>query len=133
LNMTRSFIFTTSLPPAIAAASSAAVAVILQEPERRARLWSNRERLFKGVQRLGFRLTDTVSPILPILAGDAATASALAERLTVHGVYAPAIRPPTVPDGTSRIRLTVTSEHTTGQIDEALRALDLAGRETGLL
>jgi 8-amino-7-oxononanoate synthase len=133
LNMTRPFIFTTALPPAIAAASATALAVIQREPKRRARLWSNRERLFKGVQRLGFRLTETVSPILPILAGDAATASALAERLIVHGVYAPAIRPPTVPDGTSRIRLTVTSEHTPDQIDEALHALDVAGRETGLL
>ena len=56
-----------------------------------------------------------------------------AERLLTHGIYASAIRPPTVPDGTSRIRFTVTSEHTTDQIDEALHALSLAGRETGLI
>lgn len=133
VNVTRSFIFTTALPPAIAAAASAAVAVIQREPERRMRLWSNRHRLFDGIQRLGFQMTPTVSPILPILVGDSATASALAERLLTHGIYASAIRPPTVPDGTSRIRFTVTSEHTTEQIDEALHALDLAGHETGLL
>jgi 8-amino-7-oxononanoate synthase len=133
VNVTRPFIFTTALPPAIAAAASAAITVIQREPERRTRLWSNRQRLFDGMQKLGFRMTQTVSPILPILVGDAASASALAERLLAHGIYATAIRPPTVPDGTSRIRFTVTSEHTTEQIDEALHALNLAGRETGLL
>ena len=133
VNVTRSFIFTTALPPATAAAAAAAVAVVQREPERRMRLWSNRQQLFNGLQTLGFRMTQTVSPILPILVGDAATASALAERLRTHGIYASAIRPPTVPDGTSRIRFTVTSEHTTEQIDEALHALDRAGRETGLL
>ncbi|NGZ61282.1 MAG: 8-amino-7-oxononanoate synthase [Nitrospira sp. LK265] len=133
VNVTRPFIFTTALPPAIAAAAAAAVAVIHREPERRIRLWSNRERLFHGMQNLGFRMTQTVSPILPILVGDAATASTLSERLLTYGIYASAIRPPTVQDGTSRIRFTVTSEHTTEQIDEALHALELAGRETGLL
>jgi len=133
INVTRPFIFTTALPPAIAAAASAAVAVIQREPERRVRLWSNRHRLFDGMQRLGFQMTPTVSPILPILVGDATTASTFAERLLTHGIYVSAIRPPTVPDGTSRIRFTVTSEHTTEQIDEALHALDLAGREIGLL
>lgn len=133
INVTRPFIFTTALPPSIAAAASAAVAVIQREPERRTRLWSNRQRLFNGMQTLGFRMTPTVSPILPILVGNAAAASAFAERLLTHGIYASAIRPPTVPDGTSRIRFTVTSEHTTEQIDEALHALDLAGHETGLL
>lgn len=133
INVTRSFIFTTALPPAIAAAASAAVAIIQHEPERRTRLWSNRQRLFDGMERLGFRMTPTVSPILPIVVGDAATTSAFAERLLNHGIYASAIRPPTVPNGTSRIRFTVTSEHTTQQIDHALYALNLAGRETGLL
>ncbi|CUS36582.1 8-amino-7-oxononanoate synthase [Candidatus Nitrospira nitrificans] len=133
INVTRPFIFTTALPPAIAAAASAAVVVIQREPERRMRLWSNRQRLFTGMQALGFQMTQTVSPILPILLGDAAIASAFADRLLTHGIYASAIRPPTVPDGTSRIRFTVTSEHTTEQIDEVLHVLDLAGRETGIL
>ena len=133
INVARPFMFATALPPAIAAAAAAALAVIQREPERRTRLWSNRQRLFKGMQQLGCRMTPTVSPILPILVGEAAAASALAERLLAHGVYATAIRPPTVPNGTSRMRFTVTSEHTAEQIDEALHALKLAGRETGLL
>ncbi|MBH0184792.1 MAG: 8-amino-7-oxononanoate synthase [Nitrospira sp.] len=133
LNTARPFLFTTASPPSTAAAAGAALAVIQQEPERRSRLWSNRHRLFHGLQQIGFRMTETVSPILPILIGDAAVAVAFAEHLLAHGVYAPAIRPPTVPDHTSRIRVTVTSEHTTDHIDAALRAFESAGRATGLL
>ena len=133
INVARPFIFTTALPPAIAASASVALTVVQREPERRARLWSNRQYLFTGLQRLGFRMTPTDSPIVPVVVGDAAKASAFAERLLTHGVYATAIRPPTVPEGTSRIRFTVTSEHTTAQLDEALQALTIAGRETGLL
>jgi glycine C-acetyltransferase/8-amino-7-oxononanoate synthase len=133
LNTARPFIFTTASPPGAAAAAGAALAVIQKEPERRRRLWSNRQHLFHGLQRLGFRMTETVSPILPILVGDATDAVVFAEQLLTHGVYAPAIRPPTVPDKTSRVRVTVTSEHTVEQIDEALRAFELAGLATGLL
>ncbi|MDH4152360.1 MAG: 8-amino-7-oxononanoate synthase [Nitrospira sp.] len=133
LNVARSFIFTTAIPPAITAAASAAITVVEREPERRDRLWANRQHLFNGLQNQGFRLTPTVSPILPVLIGDAAKASAFADRLLAHGVYATAIRPPTVPDGTSRVRFTVTATHTTDQLDEALQAVTLAGRETGLL
>ncbi len=133
INVARPFIFTTALPPAIAAAAAVAVTVVQREPERRARLWSNRQHLFHGLQSLGFRMTPTESPILPVMVGDAAQATAFADRLLAHGVYATAIRPPTVPDGTSRIRFTVTSEHTTPQLDEALQAVKIAGRETGLL
>jgi 8-amino-7-oxononanoate synthase len=133
VNTARPFIFTTAPPPSSAAAASAALAVIQRDPERRSRLWANRHRLFAGLQQRGFRLTETVSPILPILIGSAEHTLAFAEQLLAHGVYAPAIRPPTVPDETSRIRVTVTSEHTTDHIDEALRAFELAGRTTGLL
>ena len=133
LNLARSFIFTTALPPAMAAAASAAITIVEREPERRAQLWANRQYLFDGLQNQGFRLTPTVSPILPVLIGDAAKASAFADRLLAHGVYASAIRPPTVPDGTSRIRFTVTAAHTTGQLEQALQAMTRAGREVGLL
>lgn len=133
INTSRPFIFTTAPPPSTMAAAAAALEVIQREPERRRRLWTNRHRLFDGLQRLGFRMTPTVSPILPILVGDATKALAFAEQLLAHGIYAPAIRPPTVPDETSRIRVTVTSEHTPDQIDEAIRAFDLTGQVTGLL
>jgi glycine C-acetyltransferase/8-amino-7-oxononanoate synthase len=133
LNTARSFMFTTAPPPATAAAAHAAVTIIRQEPERRTRLWENQARMLHGLRRLGFRLTETVSPILPVLIGDAATALAFSEQLLARGVYAPAVRPPTVPQGTSRIRVTVTSEHTTSHIEEALQAFESAGRALRLI
>lgn len=133
INTARSFMFTTALPPAVAAASLAALSVIDREPERRARLWSNRQRFFDGLKGLGCTFPPTASPILPVLVGDAASASTFADRLLAHGVYATAIRPPTVPTGTSRIRFTVTSEHTHDQLDAALNAVRLVIRETGLV
>jgi glycine C-acetyltransferase/8-amino-7-oxononanoate synthase len=133
INSSRPFIFTTAPPPAAMAAAAAALEVIEREPARRTRLWANRDRLYRGLLRLGFRLTATVSPIIPIVVGDAEKALAFAEQLLIHGIYAPAIRPPTVPDETSRVRVTVTSEHRTEQIDEALHAFELAGRAAGLL
>jgi glycine C-acetyltransferase/8-amino-7-oxononanoate synthase len=96
-------------------------------------LWANRERLFSGLTQLGFSLSPSVSPIMPILVGNAETALSFAEHLFAEGVYAPAIRPPTVPDATSRIRVTVTSEHTYSHIDYALAAFKRAGQSAGLI
>ncbi|MCP9440661.1 MAG: 8-amino-7-oxononanoate synthase [Nitrospira sp.] len=133
LNTVRPFMFTTAPPPATAAAAHAALTIIQQEPERRTRLWENQVRMFHGLRRLGFRLTETVSPILPILIGDATTAFTFSEQLLAHGVYAPAVRPPTVPHDTSRIRVTVTSQHTADHLDEALQAFESAGRALRLI
>jgi len=133
MNTSRSFIFTTAPPPSSAAAATAALRVLQREPERRARLWANRERLYSGLTQLGFSLSPSVSPIMPILVGNADTALTFAEHLFAEGVYAPAIRPPTVPDATSRIRITVTSEHTSSHIDHALTAFQRAGQATGLI
>ena len=133
MNTSRSFIFTTAPPPGTAAAATTAIQIIQQEPERRARLWANRERLFTGLTQLGFSLSPSVSPIIPILVGSAETALSFARYLFTEGVYAPAIRPPTVPDATSRIRITVTSEHTPGHIEQALAAFQRAGQSAGLI
>jgi glycine C-acetyltransferase/8-amino-7-oxononanoate synthase len=133
MNTSRSFIFTTAPPPSSAAAATTAIRIIQREPERRARLWANRERLFTGLIQLGFSLSPSVSPIMPILVGSAKTALSFAEHLFEEGVYAPAIRPPTVPDATSRIRVTVTSEHHSSHIDQALAAFQRAGQSAGLI
>ncbi len=133
MNTSRSFMFTTAPPPSSAAAAIAALRVMQREPERRARLWANRERLFSGLTQLGFTLSPSASPIMPILVGNADTALSFAEHLFVEGVYAPAIRPPTVPDATSRIRVTVTSEHTSSHIDQALIAFQRAGESARLI
>ena len=133
LNTSRSFIFTTAPPPSSAAAATTAIRIIQREPERRARLWANRERLFTGLTQLGFNLSPSVSPIIPILVGSAETALSFAEHLFAEGVYAPAIRPPTVPGATSRIRVTVTSEHHSNHINQALAAFQRAGQSAGLI
>ena len=123
INRARPFIYTTALPPAMAAAASAALDVIEAEPERRARLWSLRHRFHDRLRKFGFDTLDSESPIIPLLIGDADTALSLSEALLAHGIYAPAIRPPTVPAGTSRIRMSVTSSHTPEHIDYALEVL----------
>ncbi|HNA84052.1 MAG: 8-amino-7-oxononanoate synthase [Nitrospira sp.] len=133
VNTCRAFIYTTAPPPATAAAATAAIQVIEQEPQRRASLWRNRERLAQGLLRLGFRLAASESPILPVIIGDPDRAMKLAQALLAQGVYAPAIRPPTVPPATSRIRFTITADHTDEQIDRALIAAEQAGRSINLI
>jgi glycine C-acetyltransferase/8-amino-7-oxononanoate synthase len=133
LNTARTFIYTTAPPPATAAASLAGLEILRSEPERRSRLWANREYLYEGLTALGFHTTETVSPIIPVLIGDAVIASKMADRLFESGIYAPAIRPPTVPRQSSRIRVTVTSEHSRGHLDTVLAAFGQAGRMLGLV
>jgi glycine C-acetyltransferase/8-amino-7-oxononanoate synthase len=123
VNRARAFIYTTALPPALAAAAIAALDVIEDEPERRERLWALRRRLHDGVRQAGFDTLDSRAPIIPLLIGNAEAALRLSEALLSHGIYAPAIRPPTVPAGTSRIRLSVTAGHTPAQIDHLLEVL----------
>jgi glycine C-acetyltransferase/8-amino-7-oxononanoate synthase len=129
----RSFMFATAPTPGSAAAAFAAVRIVEQEPERRRRLWDNRERLFTGLRRLGFTLAPSVTPIMPIIVGRAETAVRLADHLLANDIFAPAVRPPTVPADTSRIRVTVTAEHTAAHIDQALAAFERAGKRTGVL
>jgi glycine C-acetyltransferase/8-amino-7-oxononanoate synthase len=133
LHRCRSFMFATAPPPGSAAAAVAALHIVEREPERRRRLWDNRERLFTGLRRLGFALAPTMTPILPIIIGRADAAVRLSEELLADGLLAPAVRPPTVRAETSRIRVTVTSEHTTAQIDQALIAFERAGKRAGVL
>ena len=133
INTARTFLFATAPPPATAAATVAALRVLQAEPDRRTRLWDNRNYLRAGLHDLGFRLTGSASPILPIIVGEAHQTVTMAGRLLELGVYAPAIRPPTVPKATSRIRVTVTSEHSRAQLDRALDAFRQAGHELGMI
>jgi glycine C-acetyltransferase/8-amino-7-oxononanoate synthase len=130
LNVARTFLFSTAPPPAIAAATEAAIHIIDQDPDRRTRLWDNRRYMVDGLAQLDYRTTATQSPIVPILIGSAKRACAVSERLLDAGIYAPAIRPPTVPPGSSRIRLTISSEHSRDDIDHLLLALRNACRDT---
>ncbi len=120
LNCSRSFMFSTALPPAVCAASIAALDIVEQEPERREQLWHNRERLIRGLASLEIATGNTSTPIIPLLAGSSDKTVRVSEKLFEYGVYASAIRPPTVPEGRARIRLTVTAAHSSENIDRAL-------------
>ena len=133
VNAARPFIYTTALPPSAAAAARAAIAVLAAEPERRDRLRSHAERLRAHLSALGFRLGGGRSPILPVLVGGAEAAARLGDALLARGVLAPAIRPPTVPEGTARLRVTPMATHTDDDLAAAVDAFAAAGRAAGLL
>jgi len=115
INKARSFIFSTALPPGALGASLAALKIVREEPERRERLWGN-VKMLKGR-----------SPIISIKIGDARKTMEISQRLFDKGIFLQGIRPPTVPEGTSRLRLTLMAMHTEGQIQKLLQALTNVG------
>jgi 8-amino-7-oxononanoate synthase len=131
LNAARAFVFSTGLAPPAAGAARAALR-IAREDERRDRLWDVVERTREGLESMGYEVLGETQ-ILPVVVGDRADAVALADRLHEAGLVAPAIRPPTVPEGTSRIRLAPTAAHTPADINRCLAAFEAAGTELGLL
>ena len=133
VNRARSFIYTTGLPPSVAATAIAALDIVNQEPERRQQLWDNTAFLTKELVGLGYTLGKSCSQILPVIVGDAGQTMALAAALLTHGIFAQGIRPPTVPVGTSRIRLTPMATHTTQDMQRTVQAFAAAGKEVGLL
>ena len=119
-NKARSFIYTTALPPSCAAAALEAVRVVEKEPIRRERLWRNVRRWTSGLMQLGCELISKASPIIPVRTGSNGRTMELARSLFEAGVYAPGIRPPTVPGGSARIRTSLTSLHMEKDINVAL-------------
>lgn len=133
INTARSFIYTTALSPAAVAAARVAVDIVRSEPERRQRLWDHATMIRSRLADSGFRLGPTRSPILPLLVGDDQRAVDLSAELLKRGVLVPAIRPPTVPPGTSRLRVVPTATHSPDDIEAALEAFVEAGRASGVL
>ena len=130
MNRARGFIFTTGLPPATLAGASAAIDVIRSNPELRQRLSSNVLLLKNALLEKGFQLLPSQTQILPLILGTVEVASRFAEVLLAHGVYAPAIRPPTVPEGTSRLRISVIASHTTEDLETAVKGFEAARAAT---
>src|SRR5207247_2170640 len=129
INRGRPFLFSTSCPPAVAAACIAALDVMADEPERIERLW-DRTRFFKqGLQALGFDTGHSETPITPVIAGEAQTAQDLARLLWEEGVFTPAIVFPTVPRGQSPARPIVTAAPTHGHLEDPREAIERMGRE----
>lgn len=129
INRCRSFIFTTSLPPAVMAMGMAAIDLVMREPERRQALWNNCEELRAGLKELGYSLGGSQSQILPLMVGDATACMRLSEKLLDGGIFAQGIRPPTVPAGTSRLRITLMATHRPEHIDQALRVFKEVAQE----
>jgi glycine C-acetyltransferase len=129
----RPFLFSTSAPPAVAAACIAAVDVLETEPELIDRLWDN-ARFFKaGLAKLGFNIGHSETPITPVIAGAGALAMKLSDRLFEEGVFAQGIGFPTVPEDLSRVRTIVTAGHTHEELETCLAAFEKVGRELALI
>jgi 8-amino-7-oxononanoate synthase len=133
VNRARSFIFTTAMPPANVAAALAALDLVEQEPTLRERLQENTDFMHSELRSLGFDLGSSQTQIIPIMAGEASTAVAMASDLMKQGVFLQAIRPPTVPQGAARLRLTVTALHTRQHLEQAVEALEKTGRTHKLI
>jgi 7-keto-8-aminopelargonate synthetase-like enzyme len=132
VNRARSFVYTTGLAPASVAAAGAALDVVAAEPERRRTLLANAAMLREGLCGLGLAAGGDTQ-IVPLVVGDNRRALALAEALLARGVLAHAIRPPTVPPGTARLRISPMATHTRAQLTQALSAFAEAARATGLV
>ncbi|MHB0922094.1 MAG: aminotransferase class I/II-fold pyridoxal phosphate-dependent enzyme, partial [Thiomonas delicata] len=122
----RSYIFATAAPALIAEALRASVKVIAEESWRREHLQALVARLHEGCARAlptGWRLVPSSTPIQPIVIGDNATTLAAMAALWQQGLWVPAIRPPTVPEGTARLRVSLSAAHSLDDVDRLIRAL----------
>ncbi len=124
----RNYIYTTAMPAALAAAVLASIEIVINEDWRRAHLHNLIARFRQGAAELGLELMPSATPIQPVLLGAPARALAWSEALEQQGVLALAIRPPTVPRDTSRLRITLTAAHTEQDVDQLLAALDNAAQ-----
>ncbi|MEE9542906.1 MAG: aminotransferase class I/II-fold pyridoxal phosphate-dependent enzyme, partial [Thermodesulfobacteriota bacterium] len=119
----RSFIYTTALPPAIAAATVEAIEIVDSEPKRREKLNTNARKLREGLK--SFSTPEAESHIVPVILGKAEKATGLSKKLYDMGYFAHSIRPPTVPRGRSMLRITAMSEHTDADIDGLIEAISM--------
>jgi 8-amino-7-oxononanoate synthase len=132
VNSARPFIFSTAPPPPAVAASSAALELLQERPKRVEKLRANAAALRSGLREQGLEPAGSETQIVPLVIGEAGDAMALCERLLEHGLFAQAIRPPTVPAGTCRLRLTVMATHAIADLRRAARSIGTAARQLGL-
>lgn len=120
----RTYIYTTALPPAVAAASLCSLELVKNETWRREKLKVLINQFRQGAKDLAYTLADSATAIQPILVGEPATALALSQALQAEGILITAIRPPTVPKGTARLRVTLSAAHSEDQVKQLLNALE---------
>jgi glycine C-acetyltransferase len=129
----RPFLFSTSHPPAVAAACLAAIDVLEEEPVLIERLWENARHFKAGLERLGFDTGHSETPITPVIVGAGALAHRFSDRLFEEGVFAMGIGFPTVPEAKSRVRTIVTAEHSREELDTCLEVFERVGRELAII
>ncbi|HQS56913.1 MAG: 8-amino-7-oxononanoate synthase [Gallionellales bacterium 35-53-114] len=123
LQNARSYIYTTASPPALSVALLASLQILRDEDWRRGKLQQLIAQLCAGVRDLPWQMMASSTPIQPLLVGGNEAALSLSDGLRERGIWVPAIRPPTVPQGTARLRITLSAAHTENDIDELLKAL----------
>lgn len=133
INRAKTFMYTTALPPAAIGASLTALRIIKNDLTYKKELWENILYFRNKLKEAGFDLKNSMGPIIPIVVGDDRDAVAMQEELFKKGIFIQAIRPPTVPKGTSRLRLTVIRDLTKDDIDYAVSCIVEAGKKIGLL
>jgi 7-keto-8-aminopelargonate synthetase-like enzyme len=124
VNNARSFIYSTALPSCVIAASLASLEIIGNDSSLMKKLWVNREKLVRGIQNCGYDTGRSETPIIPIMTGSVENTLRLSKHLFENGIYAPAVRPPTVKE--PRIRVTVTAAHTDEHIEKFIEVLKQA-------
>jgi glycine C-acetyltransferase len=129
----RPYLFSNSIPPAIAGASVAILDLLSETTELRDRLQSNAKRFRDGVVKAGFTVKEGVTPIVPVMLGDARLAGELAKGLLDEGIYVIGFSFPVVPKGEARIRVQLSAQHTDEQIDRAIGAFATIGKRLGIL
>jgi 8-amino-7-oxononanoate synthase len=132
VNTARPFIFSTGLPPAAVATAMAALDLLVSRPKRVERLAANAAALRDALRDQQLELGASETQIVPLIVGEADDAMALCERVLERGVFAQAIRPPTVPAGSSRLRLTAMATHRVGELRKAARVIGVAAKELGI-
>lgn len=133
INKSRAFIYTTSLPPAIAAANIKAIGIVEQDACLRLRLKENTEFFRNRLNNLGFDTLDSQTPIMPLLTRKPNITMDFSQRLFDAGIFAQGIRPPTVPEGKSRIRITIMATHTREDLEFALSNIERIAKELCLI
>ena len=131
LNTARPFVYSTAPAPPVAAGALAALELLADQPHRVERLQANAAALREELAREGFDVSGSTTQIVPLVVGDAHQAMRMCELAIEEGVFAQAIRPPTVPDGTSRLRLAVMASHTREELRGAARVLARAALRAG--
>jgi 8-amino-7-oxononanoate synthase len=127
LQTARTYVFTTAAPPLLACALRTSLEIIRDEPERRERLFARIRRFREGSARLPWRVLASDTAIQPLIVGDNAEALRVSEALWRRGFWVPAIRPPSVPRGSARLRITLSAAHADAEVDALLAALTEAG------